>query len=94
MLVLTEVTRPKNTSKTDLEIWPSRSPDLNPCDFFLWGYLKSRVFNPLPNNLDELKANLVREISNIPNDVLKNIFLNFLKRCDLVIEANGRHIND
>ena len=20
--------------------WPPRSPDLNPCDFFLWGYLK------------------------------------------------------
>ncbi|GFX52349.1 uncharacterized protein TNCV_4323671 [Trichonephila clavipes] len=20
--------------------WPPRSPDLNPCDFWLWGYLK------------------------------------------------------
>ena len=20
--------------------WPARSPDLAPCDFFLWGYLK------------------------------------------------------
>lgn len=25
--------------------WPPRSPDLTPCDFFLWGYLKSRVQN-------------------------------------------------
>ena len=40
----------------DKKTWPPRSPDLNPCDFFLWGYLKSRVYNPLPNNLDELKA--------------------------------------
>ena len=24
--------------------WPSRSPDLNPCDTFLWGYLKNRVY--------------------------------------------------
>ena len=23
-------------------VWPSCSPDLNPCDFFLWGYLQSR----------------------------------------------------
>ena len=23
--------------------WPARPPDLTPCDFFLWGYLKSRV---------------------------------------------------
>ena len=24
--------------------WPPRSPDLTPCDFFLWGHLKSKVF--------------------------------------------------
>ncbi len=24
--------------------WPARSPDLTPCDFFLWGYLKGIVF--------------------------------------------------
>jgi hypothetical protein len=22
------------------EMWPPRSPDLNPCDFYLWGYLR------------------------------------------------------
>ena len=24
--------------------WPARSPGLAPCDFFLWGYLKSKVY--------------------------------------------------
>lgn len=24
--------------------WPSRSPDLNPVDFFLWGYMRDRVY--------------------------------------------------
>ncbi|GBP63905.1 hypothetical protein EVAR_39568_1 [Eumeta japonica] len=24
--------------------WPARSPDLTPLDFFLWGYVKERVF--------------------------------------------------
>ena len=24
--------------------WPPRSPDLSPCDFFLWGVLKERVY--------------------------------------------------
>jgi hypothetical protein len=23
--------------------WPSLSPDLNPCDFFLWGFLKEMM---------------------------------------------------
>ena len=26
------------------KIWPPR--DLNPCDYYLWGYLKSKVYNP------------------------------------------------
>ena len=46
----------------DKKKWPPRSPDLNPCDFYLWGYLKSVVYNPLPKKLDDLKANIEREI--------------------------------
>ena len=34
--------------------WPPRSPDLTPCDFFLWGYLKNRVFSSPPADLDDL----------------------------------------
>ncbi len=48
-----------NTSR-----WPPRSPDLNPCDFSLWGGLKSKVYEPKPKNLEELKQNITREIKN------------------------------
>lgn len=27
-------------------LWPPRSPDLTPCDFYLWGYIKEKVFVP------------------------------------------------
>jgi hypothetical protein len=30
--------------------WPTYSPDLNPCDFFLWGYLKDKVYAQKPPN--------------------------------------------
>lgn len=30
--------------------------------FFLWGYLKSVVYNPMPKTIDDLKANITREI--------------------------------
>ena len=33
--------------KTENE-WPPHSPDLNPFDFYLWGYLKDRVYTSLP----------------------------------------------
>ncbi|GFU26395.1 DUF4817 domain-containing protein [Trichonephila clavipes] len=35
--------------------WPPRSPDLAPADFWLWGYLKSRVYLSGPSSLSELK---------------------------------------
>jgi hypothetical protein len=39
--------------------WAPRSPDMTPCDFFLWGYLKDRVYVPsLPQNLEELKRRI------------------------------------
>jgi inhibitor of nuclear factor kappa-B kinase subunit alpha len=79
------------TKFIDKSQWPAHSPDLNPCDFFLWGYLKSRVYMPMPKDLAELKSNLDREVKNLPKDVLKSTFLNFKKRLNLVISANGGH---
>ena len=78
----------------DKNSWPPRSPDLNPCDFFLWGYLKSVVYNPLPKTLDDLKVNLEREIKKINKDMLKSTFSNFEKRCHLLKSANGGHIEN
>ena len=35
--------------------WPLRSPDLTPCDFFLWCYLKATVYEQRPITLEALK---------------------------------------
>lgn len=76
----------------DKDSWPPRSPDLNPCDFYLWGYLKARIYNPLPKTLEDLKSNIIREIKNISKKTLEETFFNFKKRCDLVLSAQGGHI--
>ena len=61
----------------DKDSWPSRSLDLNPCDFYIWGYLKPRMYNPLLKTLEDLKANIIREIENISKKSLESTFLNF-----------------
>ncbi|UYV75217.1 hypothetical protein LAZ67_12002945 [Cordylochernes scorpioides] len=38
--------------------WPPRSPDLTPCDFWLWGYIKSCVYRCRPTTLAMLKASI------------------------------------
>ncbi len=59
--------------------WPLESPTLSSCDFYQWGNLKSVAYNPLPKTLDDLKANLEREIKKIPKNVLNSVFLNLEK---------------
>ena len=34
--------------------WPAKSPDLTAPDFFLWGYLKEKVYVNKPQTLDQL----------------------------------------
>jgi hypothetical protein len=42
--------------------WPPRSPDLTPCDFFMWGYLKDKVFSTgPPENIDVLRQRISDE---------------------------------
>jgi hypothetical protein len=39
--------------------WPPRSPDLTPCDSFVWGYIKDHVFvPPLANTLVDLRTHI------------------------------------
>ena len=50
--------------------WPARSPDLNPCDFFLWGYLKSKVYSNRSQSIEKLKDAIRQEIASIPLEMI------------------------
>ena len=51
------------------DMWPPRSPDLNPYDYYLQEHLKSLVYNPMPKTLDDLKVNIEREIPKISKKI-------------------------
>ena len=70
--------------------WAPSSPDCNPCDFFLWGYLKEKVYQPLPNNLTALKRKIKTEFERIPNIMVEKAVLNMKKRAGLMITAGGK----
>ena len=46
--------------------WPARSPDLTPCDFFLWGYLKQKVYTS--PDLNDLRQRIVNEMNVLRGD--------------------------
>jgi hypothetical protein len=72
--------------------WPARSPDLSACDFFRWGYLKSRVFQPpSPRNIQELKERIREEVARIPVAMLRSVMCN--RRTRLTERMNRKNRN-
>jgi hypothetical protein len=61
-------------------LWPARSPDLNPCDFYLWGNLKDKVYSNNPHTLVELKQSIRETISSIEVSELKLVSNSIFKR--------------
>ena len=43
--------------------WPLRSCDLTPLDYFLWGFVKSKVYSNKPETLLQLEANIRRVLA-------------------------------
>ena len=59
---------------------PPRSPDVTPPDYFLWRYLKGKVYQNKPRTIDALKANVTEEIQAVTADVLARTFRNMARR--------------
>ena len=72
--------------------WPPRSPDLTAPDYFLWGYLKSKVYTNRPTNREELKAAISQCISEVSMETLQAVMNNALVRCRECCLVNGQHL--
>jgi hypothetical protein len=69
------------------------SPDLTPCDFFSWGYIKDRVFiPPLPVRLNELKQRITTAVASVDEDTLRSIWTELDYRIDICRVTKGSHI--
>ncbi|XP_023724523.1 codanin-1 isoform X3 [Cryptotermes secundus] len=72
--------------------WPARSPDIAPCDCFLWGYLKSLVYTDRPRTLAQLKENIRQAIANLPIAMLERVDRHFRIQANQCIANGGCHL--
>ena len=73
--------------------WPPRSPDLTVCDFFLWGYVKDRVYvPPLPATVDELQERITAAVKSVTPDKLQRVWSELDYRNDVCRVTRGGHI--
>lgn len=74
--------------------WPPRSCDITPLDFFLWGYVKSKVYVDKPSTIADLESNITRVIRQIPCEMLGRVIQNWNLRMDHVNRSIGQHLKE
>jgi len=60
--------------------WPALSPDLSSLDYFLWGYLKSKVCTTKPQTVDNLRQQILDKAVFIPRNYIRNAISGFYDR--------------
>ena len=77
-------------------IW-NRSPDLAPCDWFLWGFIKSKLYNPsLPvmTTREELKSRIKEAFKLVTPVMLDEVQHSWPRRLEACILAEGGHFEN
>ena len=70
--------------------WPPRSPDLTPCDFFLWGYIKEKVYQRRPQDYYDLVQFITDAFEELDLQMLKRVFDSIPQRYKNCVKENGR----
>ena len=72
--------------------WPPRSPDITPLDFFLWEYIKDKVFSTPVPDITNLKARIKDAFATITEDILENRWREIDYRLDILRATKGAYV--
>ena len=72
--------------------WPPRSPDITPLDFFLWGYVKDRVYRTPVRDVETLQSRIIEVLATVNEEMLENTWREIEYRLDILRATNGAHV--
>jgi len=76
-------------------LWPARSPDITPLDFYLWGHVKNEIYEFEPPETRQILEERTRETFTFLNqNTISKVVRTVLRKCQKCIESNGRHFKD
>jgi hypothetical protein len=73
---------------------PARSHDLSVCDYFLWEYLKAKVYTIRPRTIDNLKITIWKQISAIPENMARQALGNLRATLEECVCNDGQQRSD
>jgi hypothetical protein len=73
---------------------PTRSPDLNPLDFYMWKHLKFLVYAAPIDNKEALHNRIVEACQTIRNfpGIFERMRWSMMKRVEACIESHSAHV--
>ena len=71
---------------------PPYSPDLAPCDFWLFGYIKEKLKGSHFTSQNELKNAICQILANISKEEISSVYDEWIARLNTVIEKGGDYI--
>jgi hypothetical protein len=73
--------------------WPPWSPDLTPCNFFSWEYVKDTIFvSTLPTNLQDFCSHITAAVALGNRDMLTCVWDEMDYHVDVCHITKGAHI--
>ncbi|KAI5738722.1 hypothetical protein M8J77_010435 [Diaphorina citri] len=72
--------------------WPARSPDKNPIDYCVWGFIKDLIYETPVESEENLIGRIVAAFGFLveTRNIFRNIRRSMRRRCNLCIEHEGR----
>lgn len=70
-------------------LWPLRSSDVTPCDFFSWGHTKSKICSTSIDSVEEPKRRIRAEIHSTRQGTLKQAWDNKKLRRNYIKQVSG-----
>ena len=75
-------------------VFPPRSPDLTPLDFFLWGTIRNKVYLTPPTTQEDMQERIVAACRATTRQTLEKVRANLRRRIDPCIEREGGHFEE
>ena len=92
--VLRHVSEIRIISRRADVVWPSRSCDLTPLDYYLWGAVKDKCYADKPEAIDALMDNIREAVGQIQLDTIDNVLKNWTDRVAYCMASRGRNLNE
>ncbi|XP_075910722.1 uncharacterized protein LOC142906541 isoform X3 [Petromyzon marinus] len=72
--------------------WPAHSPDLTPCDFWLWGMVMERVYATKPRDVRDLRQKIENVIATIPQEMCLRALETTWRRFQACVDNDGDQV--